>query len=50
MASFFKSCDSYGVPVNVLYKGEDKYQTLCGSFITILAALVVLAYAAVQAE
>ena len=38
------SLDKYGEPIQVNYRGESSYQTLCGSFLTILSTGVVLAF------
>ena len=45
-----KSFDSYGVPITVNYRGNDTYRTAFGAILSIMAGIVVLAYAAVQSE
>ena len=45
-----KSFDSYGVPITVNYRGNDSYKTAFGAILSIIAGIVVLAYAAVQSE
>ena len=40
-----KRFDSYGVGLNLLFRGEDNYKTKAGGAISILVHLVVLVYA-----
>ena len=42
---FLKKQDDYGHPVTINYKGEDKYQTAWGAFLTILQKIFILVVA-----
>ena len=50
MLNYLLSFDSYGEPIKVNYKGNSSYQTIVGAILSILASLLILAYALVQLE
>ena len=40
-----KSCDMYGVPIQITFKGKNNYQSLPGSLISIVVIALFLIYA-----
>ena len=50
MFDFFRKFDLYAEPIGIKYHGKRSFKTLFGGLISIMAILVVLAYAAVQVE
>ena len=41
---FIKDKDAFGTPVTVNYKGSDTHKSIFGGCVTLLAAIVLLAY------
>ena len=48
LASLFKGIDIYGHPIGVNYKGDGTFNTVMGSFITLITAFIVLSYASLK--
>ena len=38
----------YGVPINLLYRGEGKFKTVVGGFASIIAYIIILVYILLQ--
>ena len=43
-SSLFKDLDFYGEEIKLTYKGDDKYKTYPGAFMSLLLVLILLAY------
>ena len=42
LAKFIKDRDIYGLPIKVLYRGEDQYKTKLGAFCTLATYILAL--------
>lgn len=45
LGNLFVKLDRFGTPVNLLVNGGSKFKSVCGAFMTLLIALVVLGFA-----
>ena len=45
--AFLKKQDGYGHPVTINYKGENRYQTVWGAFLTLVQKIFILVIAAI---